>query len=61
MYTELRASLLERLSDKEPLVRVHSVASLSLLAASEDPYDLDDDEPPILNSLLEVLFYDPAA
>ncbi|EJC98309.1 uncharacterized protein FOMMEDRAFT_96961 [Fomitiporia mediterranea MF3/22] len=61
LYAELRTSLLERLADKEPLVRVHSVVALSLLAASEDPYDLEDDEPPILNSLLTTLYYDPAA
>ena len=61
LYAELRAALLERLVDKEPLVRVYAVTALSTLASSEDPYDLDDDEPPIINSLIETLHYDAAA
>ncbi|KAL5523223.1 YCG1_2 [Sanghuangporus sanghuang] len=61
LYAELRAALLERLADKEPLVRVYSVTALSILASSEDPYDLDDDEPPIINSLISSLYYDTAA
>ncbi|KAL5480828.1 YCG1_1 [Sanghuangporus weigelae] len=61
LYAELRAALLERLADKEPLVRVHSVTALSILASSEDPYDLDDDEPPIINPLISSLYYDTAA
>lgn len=61
LYAELKAALMERLADKEPLVRAHSVTALSVLAASEDPYDLEDDEPPIITSLLSSLYHDPAA
>ncbi|KAH8108765.1 nuclear condensing complex subunit [Phellopilus nigrolimitatus] len=60
LYSELRTSLLERLCDKESLVRAHCVAALSKLATSEDPNDLEDDEQPIVTSLLDRLFYDPA-
>ena len=61
LYSELKAALVERLSDREHLARAYSVISLSKLAASEDPYELEDDEPPIVTSLLTSLYYDPAA
>ncbi|THH04392.1 hypothetical protein EW145_g5551 [Phellinidium pouzarii] len=61
LYAELREALSERLSDKEPLIRAHSVAALSKLAMSEDPDDLEDADQPIVTSLLTSLFYDPAA
>ncbi|KAI5122625.1 hypothetical protein M0805_008714 [Coniferiporia weirii] len=61
LYAELRAALLERLLDKESLVRAYSVVALSKLAMSEDPDDLEDDERPIVSTLLTSLFYDPAA
>lgn len=61
MYAELRTNLLDRLLDKEPLVRAHCVTVLSKLAASEEPDDLEDDQQPIVTSLLNSLFYDPAS
>ena len=60
MYAELKSALLERLCDKEHLVRALAVTSLSKLAASEDVDDLEDDEEPIVMSLLNHLFEDPA-
>lgn len=61
LYKELRTSLIERLLDKEHLVRAHGVAALSKLAMSEDPDDLDEDDEPILHYLLSSLIQDPAA
>lgn len=60
MYKELRASLVDRLLDKESLVRVHAVSSLSKLAMSEDPDDLDEEDEPILSHLGNSLLSDPA-
>lgn len=60
MYAELKNALLERLCDKEQLIRTLAVISLSKLAASEDVDDLEDDEEPIIMSLLNHLFEDPA-
>ena len=61
LYKDLRISLIDRLTDKEPLVRAHSVAALSKLALSEDPDDLDEDGEPTLHHLLNNLLKDPAA
>lgn len=60
VYVELRAALLERLYDKEPLIRAHCVVAMSKLALSEDPKELDEDEQPLLVCLLTSLCCDPA-
>ena len=61
VYSNLRSSLLERLHDKEPLVRASCVSALGKLSISEDPDEIDDDDVPILSYLMEALCYDLAA
>ena len=56
-YNELRDALIDRLNDKESMIRAHAVIALSKLVGSED---LDEGEEPILQSLLEALETDPA-
>ena len=60
MYAELRSSLLERLGDKESLIRSYSVIALSRLAVVENPDDLEDDDHSITQHLTDSLLYDPA-
>jgi condensin complex subunit 3 len=60
-YMGLRATLLERLRDKEPIIRIHSVVAFTRLCGSEDPEDLSEDEPSLLQVLEETLAYDPSA
>ncbi|TDL22782.1 hypothetical protein BD410DRAFT_722164 [Rickenella mellea] len=60
LYKTLRSGLLDRLQDKESLVRTHAVVTLCKLAMSDDPEDLDEDEQPILVCLLDSLCCDPA-
>jgi len=57
----LREGLIERLSDKETLIRAHAVAALSKLVGSEDPEEMEDGEQSVLDILLEVLATDAAA
>lgn len=57
MYNELRTALLDRLTDKEAIIRAHAVIALSKLVGSEDP---EDGERSILHTLLESLEKDPA-
>ncbi|KAH9887359.1 nuclear condensing complex subunit, partial [Cubamyces lactineus] len=58
LYTNLRATLLDRLRDKEPTVRTQAVIALSKLAFSEDPSELEEGEPSILDSILDTMAYD---
>ncbi|KAI8971320.1 nuclear condensing complex subunit [Trametes punicea] len=58
LYTDLRATLLERLRDKEPTVRTQAVIALSKLSFSEDPSELEDGEPTILDTITEAMAYD---
>ena len=60
LYIDLRVALLERLHDKEQLIRSHAVVALSKLAGSEEP-DEAAREGSIMNSLLNSLCSDPAA
>jgi condensin complex subunit 3 len=53
--------LVERLSDRESLIRAHAVIALSKLVGSEDPNEVEPGEQTILEILLDVLCYDPAA
>jgi condensin complex subunit 3 len=61
IYTLLRASLLERINDKEFTVRIQAVIALSKLSGTEDPADLDEGEPDVVEVLMEILQFDPAA
>ncbi|KAH7929985.1 ARM repeat-containing protein [Leucogyrophana mollusca] len=60
-YIRLRAALIERVHDKETFVRVQAVVALSKLCGSEDPTDVEDGEPTVIEVLLETLSCDPAA
>ncbi|KAF7426008.1 hypothetical protein PC9H_008370 [Pleurotus ostreatus] len=60
MYTTLRSQLIDRVNDKEPIIRAHAVIALSKLVGSEDPSELPNDEPTILITVLEVLCGDPS-
>ncbi|KAF6764231.1 nuclear condensing complex subunit [Ephemerocybe angulata] len=60
-YGLLREGLIERLNDKETLIRAHAAAALSKLVGSEDPDELEEGEQSVLDILLEVLASDPAA
>ena len=63
----LRAGLLKRIKDKEPMVRVQAVLGLGRLAGNEGEDDEneedseDDDASGLLEKLLEVLQNDPSA
>jgi condensin complex subunit 3 len=61
VYNELRGALMDRLNDKETLIRAHAVIALSKLIGSEDPDDAEQGEQTILQTLLEVISTDPAA
>ncbi|KAJ8457735.1 hypothetical protein ONZ51_g11351 [Trametes cubensis] len=58
LYAKLRATLLDRLRDKEPTVRTQAVIALSKLAFSEVPSELEEGEPSILDSILDTMAYD---
>ncbi|EPQ52389.1 chromosome condensation complex protein [Gloeophyllum trabeum ATCC 11539] len=60
LYTQIRESLLDRLRDKEPFVRVQAVIGLAKLYGTEDPADLEDGEPPVVEVLLDTLAHDPS-
>ncbi|KII87700.1 hypothetical protein PLICRDRAFT_30295 [Plicaturopsis crispa FD-325 SS-3] len=60
VYSLLRASLLERVHDKESPIRVQAVIGLSKLSGSEDPADLEDGEPTVTDVLQDTLASDPA-
>ncbi|TCD66080.1 hypothetical protein EIP91_001838 [Steccherinum ochraceum] len=61
VYSRLRTSLMERARDKEPTIRACAITALSKLLSGEDPEDLEDDEPSILDTLLDSICYDPAS
>jgi len=60
-YTELRDALVDRLNDKETIIRAHAVIALSKLIGSEDPDEVEQGEQTILQTLLEAISTDPAA
>lgn len=65
-YHLVRAGLLKRVRDKEPIVRVQAVLALSRLAGNdngeeEDAASDDDDSYGLLERLLEILQHDPSA
>ncbi|KAF8647428.1 hypothetical protein AX16_006718 [Volvariella volvacea WC 439] len=61
IYRSLRAALIDRITDREPSVRVQAVIALSKLCGSEDPDEVADGEKTVLDILLETLAYDGSA
>ncbi|KAJ3774574.1 nuclear condensing complex subunit [Lentinula raphanica] len=59
-YNHLRDNLIERLCDKEPLVRAHAAIGLSKLVGTEDPEEIRKGEKTCLDLLLECVQYDTA-
>ena len=60
MYSVLRESFLARAADKEAAVRVQATLGLAKLQSGEDVNDLEDDQIPLLETLINLLRYDPA-
>ncbi|KAI0747199.1 nuclear condensing complex subunit [Daedaleopsis nitida] len=58
LFKHLRATLMERLRDKEPTIRAQAAISLSKLSNAEDPSELDEDEPTMFDAVLEAMAYD---
>ncbi|RDB27802.1 Condensin complex subunit 3 [Hypsizygus marmoreus] len=58
-YNLLRDGLMERICDKESLIRAHAVTALSKLIGSEDPDEVEPGEKTILEVLLDVISYEP--
>jgi condensin complex subunit 3 len=52
---------LERINDKEFSVGIQAVIALSNLFGTEDPEDLDEGEPDVVEVLMEILQFDAAA
>lgn len=61
LYLLLRETLLNRSRDKEAAVRVQAAIGLAKLQSGEDEDDLEEDEEPLSEVLLDLLRYDPAA
>jgi condensin complex subunit 3 len=60
-YKSLRTALIDRLIDKESVVRYQAVISLAKLCGTEDASELADGEPPILDILLRTMAQDESA
>ena len=60
-YNLLRDGLMERVSDKESLIRAYVAVALSKLVGSEDPNEAQEGEKTILEILLEITRFDNAA
>jgi condensin complex subunit 3 len=60
MYSVLRENFLARAADKEAAVRVQATLGLAKLQSGEDVDDLEDDQVPLLEILINLLRYDPA-
>ncbi|KAJ6460347.1 nuclear condensing complex subunit [Mycena vitilis] len=60
IWDRLRAALLERIHDREAMVRVQVVIGLSKLAASEDPSEVEAGEKTLVQVLMETLESDPS-
>ncbi|KIR69079.1 condensin complex subunit 3 [Cryptococcus bacillisporus CA1873] len=61
LYILLRKSLLDRSKDKEASVRVQAALGLSKLQSGEEEEDLEEGQEPLVDVLLDLLRYDPAA
>ncbi|KAJ7064682.1 nuclear condensing complex subunit [Mycena amicta] len=61
-YVSLRENLIERATcDKESTIRAQAVSALAHLIGSEDPSELQEGEKTILEIILEIVVFDPAA
>lgn len=60
-YNDLRDALIDRLNDKETLIRTHATIALSKLVGSEDPDEAGEGEQTIVQTLLDTISTDPAA
>ncbi|KAF9008698.1 nuclear condensing complex subunit [Cyathus striatus] len=60
IYTNLRAALLDRVSDKESPVRMHALIALSKLCGAEDSSEVEDGQS-VLDTLIDSLAHDPSA
>ncbi|KAF7375150.1 Condensin complex subunit 3 [Mycena sanguinolenta] len=62
IYDNLQKALLDRIHDKEPMVRLQVVIALSKLAASEEdePSEVAPGEPTLLQVLIDTLSHDPS-
>jgi len=58
MYNLLRDGLVDRICDKESLIRAHAVIALSKLVGSEAPDEVEPGERTILEVLLDMVSYD---
>ncbi|KAJ7454809.1 nuclear condensing complex subunit [Mycena latifolia] len=61
IYKNLRTALLDRIHDKEGMIRVQVVLALSKLAGSEDPSELGEGERTVLQVLIDTLSTDPSS
>ncbi|KAJ7678541.1 nuclear condensing complex subunit [Mycena rosella] len=61
IYQELRTALLDRIRDKEAIVRVPVVFALSKFAGSEDTSELGEGERTVLQVLIDTLSTDPSS
>lgn len=52
---------MQRLYDKETIIRVHVVIALSRLVGTESPDEIEQGERTILQTLLDIISTDPAA
>ncbi|KAL0578384.1 chromosome condensation complex Condensin, subunit G [Marasmius crinis-equi] len=60
-YGLIRKNLIERIHDKEPIIRAHSVVALSKLVGTEDPDELEVGESTAEELILDALCFDTAA
>jgi condensin complex subunit 3 len=60
-YKNLRTALIDRLVDKESVVRYQAVISLAKLCGTENDSELADGEPSILDILLRTMAQDESA
>ncbi|KAJ7183125.1 nuclear condensing complex subunit [Mycena filopes] len=60
IYARLQAALLDRISDKEAVIRLQVVLALSKLVTTENVSELDEDEESIFQVLIETLSFDPS-
>jgi condensin complex subunit 3 len=61
IYTDLRIALLDRVQDKEAIVRLQAVKALSKLSSTEDPSELGEGERAVVQVLIDTLSADPSA
>ncbi|KZT12609.1 uncharacterized protein LAESUDRAFT_689301 [Laetiporus sulphureus 93-53] len=59
-YNILCQSMIERSRDKESNIRVSAIAALSKLVIGEEPVHIPEDQPSIMEIMLESLCYDPS-